>query len=253
MANRSKQNQGQSRSRGRAVPKRSLLPLYLGLALVGIVGLIVILVNTLNPAKEATVNVPPREPLTAAVGKTDDGFWYKGDPKAPVKIVEYADYECPACATLEQELLQADFDKLYVETGKVQFIYHELPLTSIHPSAQLTAEVARCAGDQSQFWPVHNALFDTRPQWEGQANARELILNAVEKAGASRSQIESCLEAGTHTAAVNASAKAAVDRGVNSTPTVYVNDKQVNFVTDFAPTLIKIIDGIVASETGATQ
>ncbi|MBA3468546.1 MAG: DsbA family protein [Herpetosiphonaceae bacterium] len=252
MTNRSKPTQGKPRSRGRTVPKKSRLPLYLGIGMIGIIGLIVVLVNTLNPTAETAVNLPPREPLTAAVGQTAEGYWYKGDPNAPVKIVEYADFECPACAKLEQELLQTNFDQLYVETGKVQFIYRELPLTSIHSSAQLTAEVARCAGDQNLFWPVHDALFDTQKQWERKPNAREIILTAAAKAGASRTQLDSCLAAGTHTAAVNASTNEAMTRGVQSTPTVYVNDQEVKFVSDFASTLIKLVDGIVASQSSAT-
>lgn len=253
MANRSKQSRGKARSRGRAVPKRSLLPFYLGLALVGIVGLIFILVNTLNPSPETALSIPRRQPLAAEVGQTAEGFWYKGDPNAPVKIVEYSDYECPACASLEHELLQADFDKQYIETGKVQFIYHELPLTSIHASAQLTAEVARCAGDQKVFWPVHDALFDTQQQWANKPNSRDIILNVAQKAGANRAGIESCLAAGTHTAAVNAAGQAAAAKGLQRTPTVFVNDKEVPFISPFAPTLKNIIDRLAAPETGATQ
>ncbi len=253
MSNRSKQPQGKARSRGRAVPKRSLLPLYLGLTLVGIVGLIVILVNTLNPTPETAVNVEPRAPLTAPAGQTAEGYWYKGDPNAPVKVVEYADFECPACGSMEAELVEANFDALYVETGKVQFIYRDMPLTSIHASAQLTAEVARCAGDQSRFWPVHDAIFATQKQWERKPDAREIILKAAEKAGANRSQLESCLADGTHTAAVNASASDAASRGVNSTPTVYVNDTVVNFGGGFAPALIKIVDEKLAAQTGSIK
>ncbi len=253
MSNRSKQPQGKAHSRGRAVPKRSLLPLYLGVALIGIVGLIIILVNTLNPTPETAVNVTPRAPLTAAVGQTAEGYWYKGDPNAPVKLVEYADFECPACGSMEAELVEANFDALYVETGKVQFIYRDLPLTSIHASAQLTAEVARCAGDQSRFWPVHDAIFATQKQWAQKSDARDLILKAAEQAGANRSQLESCLADGTHTAAVNASASEAVSRGVNSTPTVYINDTKVGLVGGFAPALIKIVDETLANQTGSTK
>ncbi|NTW02556.1 MAG: thioredoxin domain-containing protein, partial [Oscillochloris sp.] len=88
-----------------------------------------------------------RAALTAQIGRTAEGYYYKGSPDAPIKVVEYADYQCPGCGEFDRTLAPL-IDRDYVATGKVQFIYHELPLTSIHPNAQAAAEAARCAGDQ---------------------------------------------------------------------------------------------------------
>ena len=252
MANRSNPRP----TRGRAVPKRSipLMPFYLGLALLLILGATFVLIKSLNPAAETSqngsadsANIPDRPALTAAVGQTADGFWYKGDPNAPVKVVEYADYECSACATLEADLVRAEFDAKYVETGKVQYIYRELPLVNIHSSAQFTAEVARCAGDQNLFWPVHDALFQTQRQWADQGNARATILSAADQAGANRSTLEACVDSGKHTAAINASAQEAATRQLGGTPTVFVNDKEIKFVSSFAGELSAAVDAVLAA------
>ncbi|HYF65813.1 MAG TPA: thioredoxin domain-containing protein [Herpetosiphonaceae bacterium] len=245
MANRSKP------ASRRPVRKRSLMPFYLGLGLLSILGLIVVLVNSLNPAKPSAPFVPQRPPMKAAVGQTADGFWYKGDPNAPVKVVEYADFECPGCAGLETELVRSNFDQNYIETGKVQYIYREFPLTRIHPSAQLTAEVSRCAGDQNVYWPVHYALFDTQLQWAGKPDAREIILGVAAGAGADRARIESCLASQKYTNVIRASEAEALKRGLGGTPTVFVNDKEVEFVTDFANTLAAAVDSALGSG-GAT-
>jgi protein-disulfide isomerase len=250
MANRSKQPA--ARRRGRSAPKRSLLPFYLGLALLTILGLTWVLVNSLNKDTVAPAAIVPARPAIAfAVGQTAEGFWYKGDPNAPVKVVEYADYECPACAAMEGQLARANFDQKFVETGKVQYIYREFPLTRIHKSAQLTAEVGRCAGDQNLYWPVHYALFDTQKQWAGQLKARDLILGVAAGAGADRAKIEACLDSQTYTAAISASEAATIKSGINSTPTVFVNDKEVMFVSDFAPTLENAVNSALGASGAA--
>jgi protein-disulfide isomerase len=251
MANRSKQSA--ARGRGRSVPKRSLLPFYLGLALLTILGLTWVLTSSLNKdTPTPAASVPARPAIAFAAGQTAEGFWYKGDPNAPVKVVEYADFECPACATLEDQLARSNFDQKYVETGKVQYIYREFPLTRIHPSATLTAEVSRCAGDQNVYWPVHYALFDTQKQWAGKGNARDVILSVAAGAGADRAKLEACLDSQTHTAAISASEAETIKRGINSTPTVFVNDKEVVFVSDFAPTLENAVDNALGA-SGASQ
>lgn len=250
MANRSKP--APQRGRGRPVRKRSLMPFYLGLALLSILGLTVVLVNSLNPDTTSEPFVPQRPASTAAVGQTADGFWYKGDPNAPVKVVEYADFECPACAGLETELVRSNFDAEYIETGKVQYIYREFPLSRIHPSAQLTAEVSRCAGDQNVYWPVHYALFDTQLQWAGKSNAREVILGVAAGAGADRAKIEACLDSQKYALVIRAAESEAINRGVNSTPTVFVNDKEVAFVNDFANTLEAAVNDALGA-SGASQ
>jgi predicted DsbA family dithiol-disulfide isomerase len=242
-----------ARSRGRSVPRRSLLPFYLGLGLLTILGLTWVLTNSLKKdTPPPAASVPARPAIAFPVGQTAEGFWYKGDPNAPVKVVEFADYECPACATLEGELARANFDQKFVETGKVQYIYREFPLTRIHKSATLTAEVSRCAGDQNLYWPVHYALYDTQKQWAGQLKARDLILAVAAGAGADRAKIEACLDSQTYAAAISASEAETIKRGINSTPTVFVNDQEVVFVNDFANTLETAVNSALGA-SGATR
>lgn len=225
-------------------PTRSFKMFYLALGLIGILGIGFVLVQSLSkPASVSNTGPMPNQAgLNAPVGKTADNYWYKGQPEAPVKVEIYADYECPACRTLELELAQANFDGLYVETGKAQVIFREFPLKTIHQSAQLTAEIARCAGDQNLFWPIHNALFDSQTQWAKSLGPKTQIMAAVEQAGADRQKIESCVDAGTYTNVINTAYDAALERQLQQTPTVFVDGQQVNFETDFAKTLMAAVD-----------
>src|SRR5580692_5178710 len=79
----------------------------------------------------------------------------RGPEKAPVTVVEYGDFECPYCGLAEpavRELLQ-DF-------GDVRYVWRHLPLTDVHPHAQLAAEAAEAAARQGAFWEMHDRLFD---------------------------------------------------------------------------------------------
>src|SRR5690606_29740680 len=78
----------------------------------------------------------------------------RGPADAPVTLVEYGDFECPHCGRAEpavRELL-ADF-------GDVRYVWRHLPLTDVHPHAQLAAEATEAAGEQGAFWEMHDLLF----------------------------------------------------------------------------------------------
>src|SRR5439155_27126965 len=78
----------------------------------------------------------------------------RGPMKAPVTVVEYGDFECPYCGRAEpvvRELL-GDF-------GDVRYVWRHLPLSDVHPNAQLAAEAAEAAASQDAFWEMHDLLF----------------------------------------------------------------------------------------------
>jgi len=90
----------------------------------------------------------------------DDKDHLLGEKGAPVKIVEYSDYECPFCKQFH--LTMVDIMKTYGEEGKVAWAYRHFPLKQIHPNAQKLAEGAECAnelGGQEKFWEYTNAIF----------------------------------------------------------------------------------------------
>jgi len=82
----------------------------------------------------------------------------KGAAGAPVTVYEMADFQCPACRMFAVTVLPT-IEQEYVQTGKVRWVFINLPLTSIHPNAVAAAEVAMCAARQGRFWPTHDALY----------------------------------------------------------------------------------------------
>jgi protein-disulfide isomerase len=173
----------------------------------------------------ASVNLSGVRTITAPVGTTDQGFYYKGDPNAPVKVIEYSDYQCPACANFVQTL-SPFITQTYVETGRVQFIYHEYPLPQ-HANGPKAAEAARCAGDQGKFWQMHDVLFTNQREWSGLGSASNRFIAYARALELDEGQFTSCLNDGKYTDAINAARDAANAANVSSTPTFLVNGQPV--------------------------
>jgi len=96
-----------------------------------------------------------------------------GDPNAPVKIIEYADFQCPFCMNFWRDT-EAQVMDTYVKTGKVYFIYRSVGAFLGAGSAR-AAEAAYCAGDQGKFWDMHDSLFTN----QGPENANSLADNRI--------------------------------------------------------------------------
>ena len=130
-----------------------------------------------------------------------------GDPNAPVTIVEYTDLQCPYCA---RHALQTftQIEENLVETGKVQYVFKDLPLTSIHPQAMLAAEASRCAGaqdtGQGAYVAMHTMLFENQEAWSGQASAADLFAGYAAEIGLDSESFAACLENHETAAAVQA-------------------------------------------------
>jgi protein-disulfide isomerase len=81
-----------------------------------------------------------------------------GAPIAPWIVMVFSDFECPYCGRFARDV----FPKIkahYIDSGKLQLVFRHLPLTQLHPNAQIAAEMSECAASRGAFWRVHDALF----------------------------------------------------------------------------------------------
>lgn len=155
-----------------------------------------------------------------AVAVADDDP-VRGDPKAPVTIVEFGDYQCPFCRRFFVEV-EPQIIEEYVETGKVKLVYRDFPLRSAHPAAQEAAEAANCAGDQGAYWEFHDLAYQRQEQLGLEAYlqwAGELRLDG--------DQFRSCIDAGTYQSEVDSDFQEGVQAGVTGTPTFFVNGQKI--------------------------
>ena len=129
-------------------------------------------------------------PDARAPGFTVAGDAFKGDPAAPLVVVEFADFECPACSKHVLEV-QPAIDAELVDSGRVRWVSKQLPLRS-HPHAPLAAAAAECAGEQGRYWQMHDLLFATVPEWTV-ADQDSRLLALAPRAGLEPRAFERCL------------------------------------------------------------
>lgn len=146
----------------------------------------------------------------------------EGDANAPITIMEFADYSCPACGQFAL-VTKPQVLKQYIETGKAKFVYQDFPLTSIHPHSFLAARAARCAEDQEKFWDYQDLLFRHQSEWATKSSVNGDLKNFAEQGGLDVDAFESCLNSEAHADVVSANLRLATELGINSTPTIMVS------------------------------
>ena len=137
-----------------------------------------------------------------------------GPSDAPITIVEFSDYQCPFCRRWHDEVYEP---LLAAYPGKIRLVYRHFPLTSIHPDAMSAAEAAMCAGEQDAFWTFHEKLFSS------EALGNNTYIQYAQDLGLNMNNFESCLSDRKYQQAVNDDLNFAVDLGIRSTPTFFIN------------------------------
>jgi protein-disulfide isomerase len=146
---------------------------------------------------------------------------FKGDPNAPVTIMEFADFQCPACAQYYQQvepLIQTEF----IATGRAKFAYYDFPLTDAHPNAFLAARAGRCAEDQQRFWEYHDVLYRNQNRWAGAPNPTGSFEDYAQDVGLDGDVFSACLRSDKHADVVTASMELGRQVQVPGTPTIMV-------------------------------
>ncbi|MGA8363871.1 MAG: Na+/H+ antiporter NhaA [Solirubrobacteraceae bacterium] len=149
----------------------------------------------------------------------------RGDPDAPVTLVEYGDFECPYCGRAEpaiRELLSEWGDDL-------RYVFRHLPLSDVHPWAQLAAEAAEAAGAQGAFWEMHDILL----AHQGELTPGSLRRYAQEL-GLDGERLTEELRRRAHAARVSEDVASADASGVSGTPSFFVNGRRHTGVYDVA-------------------
>jgi protein-disulfide isomerase len=157
-------------------------------------------------------------------GKEDDPVFALGDPEAPVTIVEFSDFQCPVCAQYFQQTWPA-LKEQYVDTGRVYYVFKDLPLTSIHPQAFKAHEAARCAyelGGDEAYWQMHDRLFEGQQEWSGNPEHSDVFNGYAGDIGLDQGAFAACLESGRQADAVQADTDEGFGLGVNGTPTFFI-------------------------------
>ncbi len=176
----------------------------------------------------------------------------KGAPSAPVTVYEMADFQCPACRMFTVTVLPT-IDREFVQTGKVRWVFINLPLTSIHPNAVAAAEVAMCAARQGRFWPAHDALYQQQDDWAKLAQPRTTLVKIAQRAGVDRTRLLACLNDGSVRKEIELDAERANRSGARATPSFYIEGGLLQGAPYTPDPMRHLLDSIYAVRTGAAK
>lgn len=157
-----------------------------------------------------------------------------GEDDAPVQILVFSDYMCPACAAWAgqiETMVKAEF----VATGKARLTYYDFPLGGNFKHSFVASRAARCAGDQGRFWEYHDRLLGTQQQWSySQSTPTSYFLDLGRTVGVEPRSFESCLRSDAHAEVVTANRLLGETLGVGGTPTIFLNGRQLREWNDYS-------------------
>ena len=141
-----------------------------------------------------------------------------GNLQAPVSVVEFGDFECPACGRAEESAraIRKEYG------GEVRFVFRHFPLERIHPFAMKAAEASECAAEQGKFWEAVDKLYG------GQTDLSETaLMRYAGELGLDVPRFTQCLGNGSTLARIQRDAEDARALGVDRTPTFFVGRQQI--------------------------
>lgn len=147
--------------------------------------------------------------------------WSKGPQGAPITLVEYSDFQCPACsyAVAAIEKIMKEFE------GQVYFVYRHFPLSG-HVWSEIAHLAAECGGRQGKFWEFHDRLYDKQKEWAGPKNPLETLMRYAKEEELDLDRFATCLTDEKVKAKVYEDRKLGEDLQVRSTPTFFVNGER---------------------------
>jgi protein-disulfide isomerase len=152
--------------------------------------------------------------------------YLRGDPNAPISIIEFADFECPGCGQFAM-LQGPDIKSRIIDAGLANFRFYDFPLTQIHANTLMAHLSAACASDQGKFWEMHDQLFANQPDWASQVtnNPLKFMQGYAQAIGLDMAMFNECVKSQKHMGRISANAAEGNKLGVNSTPTLMINNR----------------------------
>ena len=200
-----------------------------------------------NATPSPTPATPGAAPAATAVNQGEPGAepaHALGDPKAPVTLEEFGDFECPPCGVLHPILkgLEAEYGPT-----KLRIIFREFPLVPNHVHALAAARAAEAAGLQGRFWEMHDLIYEHQKDWHEAFDVRPIFEGYAKTIGLDVAQFARDNTSDLVERRIFLDGKRAHSLGVQGTPTVFLNGKEVPFES-LAPDKLK---GLINNELAA--
>ncbi|MGH7654790.1 MAG: DsbA family protein, partial [Gemmatimonadaceae bacterium] len=169
-------------------------------------------------------NIPAGAPLGHLMGKAD----------APVQVMEFGDFECPACGDFAN-VTEPDVRTRLINTGIVAFHYYDFPLSQ-HKNSFTAHLAAACADDQGKFWQMHDRLYAGQDEWSDLTDPNitdplSIFRKYAKDLGLDVSTWEKCVTTQKYTAQIKGNQAEGIRRDVEQTPTLFIGNQKVNNVS----------------------
>lgn len=191
-----------------------------------------------SKSEESNVGVTPVEHI-------------KGNKDATVTLVEYSDFQCPACAAF-QPVVKTVLEQ-YGENVKFEYKHFPLP---IHSFAQQAALAAEAAGQQGKFYEYHDALFENQQTWSKSATPQTFFVQYAQDLGLDVEKFKTHMKSSILRDSVRADMSEARELGLTGTPTFFLNGQKMEIKTfeDFATQIALAVDpmAVVATSTASS-
>jgi protein-disulfide isomerase len=173
---------------------------------------------------------------------------YKGNPEATVTLVEYSDFQCPACAAFQpvlEEIITQFGDSLKIE-------YKHFPLSDIHSLAESAARAAEAAGQQGAFFEFHDLLYANQKIWANSPNPTGMFIQYAEELGLNIDQFKVQSRASLIRDRVREDMQEARSLGLTGTPSFFLNGERMTFLT-YEEFITQIEQAVSPESTGTTK
>jgi protein-disulfide isomerase len=190
-----------------------------------IVGLGWLLMRSSSPVENN--NQPQKFAITDLV---DSDTHMTGSTNAKVNIVEYGDYQCPACAMVHPTLKRVIEE--YKSNPDFNFAFLNFPLSQ-HANARPSAYAAEAAAKQGKFWEMHDMIYDHQKDWENSKNASEIFERYAQELGLNVDQFKSDVGSSDVRAAVDNDLAAANRLRLNHTPSLFINGEGLDYLPTY--------------------
>lgn len=176
-------------------------------------GVLVVFNRTGNPSGQ----------YASVIGGIKEGDHSKGSQSPKVTIVEYSDFQCPACAAFYPLLKRVSEEY----AGEVAVVYRHFPLRQIHINAEFAARASEAAGIQGKFWEMHDSLFEHQKEWAESLNAKALFSSYAVFLGLDVGKFNADFDSAAVVAKVENDYRSGLAAAINATPTFFLNGKKM--------------------------
>lgn len=215
---------------------------YLAIAVVAIggIGALSYLSTRRSAAAEAS-------PVDTTLPKIESQGYVTGSPDAPIEVIEFGDFECPACENFAT-LTKPDVQSQLVNSGKIRFRFVDFPLPGHHNTWD-ASRAAACGDEQGKFWQLHDLIYANQDRWWSQEtrNPSKVIKELARQVpGLDYQKFDDCVDSKRMQAKVQAHLALAQQYQVSSTPTFIIGGKKYPGTLPFDE-MRKLVDEAIAA------